>query len=876
MKGKIKSILGIGTIACTFFTAGMITACKEEPKISLQGFEVQESVEVDYGEIVTLESPIVTDADGNLYEVWTDVCDSDGGYVAIESDSFRAWDLDGYTITYVVRVNETDSEEKKTSVSVINREDFALSAEYNELEDTGKPIPILPVCEEEGVEYNYTVTKAADSSKVEVTVTDGKASFVCTDKGYYDVEITAKVGERNGRFGYTILVREGVSEAVVEHFDDQWEELARYHEDARLGNYQVVTSAECGIKDRYGDDVTMLMRDTDNEWPTFHINPRYSKEHYESLLEQGYDEVTVYCYFTSQKNMDHTYSVKIGQGGYYEKSSVKASPNTWVPITLNLQTPKNAVSRSFLYCYDWYKAQDIWYVCWHNEGSMAVRDVFAMYYTDMYVTKPVEVTVAENVKTEYTIGETLTMDDLKKIFVSEEEMRYYVNYHGERTEIKDDYVFAGNGEYTIEVLPARKDYRASAKIEVNVASEFAVQGDYLNVERKSDTVTVDISSLNASFVEKDGVTPVVTANKRVYDRHGKEYPVVDDKFVADADGLYRVEIEGAYTRSGVKCKAYDFIEMDVWSEANKYAVVGLDEYFSIAGYNYQSAIKDTLAIDEYTIGGRTQEMLKISAAGRECSVVVMKPTYSKDYYKTLLENNLDYAMYVTCDWYFDASEQTKPVEPYYDMFTDYVKQGAQEKDTWHTGKLPLSSFISLYDDIVALYDRTLEEYAAGVKYGRFVDSSGVKDPDGNVVKGYLMGTKLQTNRVDNAYLTALTVEMTDSAEAFTYSYTINENVFRSQRKGATIDLTQGKALFNGYELNGTQYTLTSKNEKIATVENNVLTIKDYGLLELVFTVTLPSGKTYDSITYRYQITVDNEAVDGFENDNLGDLLTPNT
>ena len=876
MKGKLKKLLFTGIFACVFLFAGVFTACKDDKKVEFVGFDVKESVNVDYGSIVNVETPIVTDSNGNLYEVWTDVCDSEGGYVAVESNSFRAWDENGYTITYVVRANESYAEEKKTIVSVTNRQSFAVTAEYETLVDTDKSLAILPKCEEEGVTYSYLVRKLADNSEIPVTITDGKASYICTEKGYYDVTITATKGERSGSFGYTVLAREAASAYLVEHIDEQWEEIANYENDQRLGYYEVVTSEECGLTDRYGDSVSFLHRETDNEWPTYHINPRYSYEHYEALAAEGYDKVTLWCYFESEKDQNHTYAMRYGLGGYYETQYKENKPNTWIEMSFQLETPANVVNHSFLYCYEMYKNQDVFFVCWNNEGSLATRDKMSIYYTDMYVTKPVTVTVAEDARTDYTLGDTLTMSDLKALFVSEEEMRYYVTYRGEREEITEDYVFTGNGEYTLDVLPARKDYRASATTTITVADEFEAQASYVSVERTAATVNVNLNGLNASFKELDGVKPSVSGY-RVFDKNGNEYAVSESNtFTADADGVYRVEVEGRYKVGETNCRTYHFVELDVWSEANKYAAVDLDGYFSISGYSYQSFIKDVLTIGEYAIDGKTEEMVQIYAAGRETSVVVMKPKYSKNYYKALLEANLDYALYVTCDWYFDASEQTSNVTPYYDMFTDYVKQGVQEKDTWHTGKLALSSFISLYDEMVELYDRTLEEYAEGLKYGRFADVSGVKDPAGNVVKGYLMATKLQTNRVDYAYLTAMTVEKTDSVEEFTYSSTIDESVFQSQKKGATIDLTQGKALFNGYELNASQYTLTSTDASVATVENNVLTIKDYGLLELVFTVTLPSGKTYESITYHYQITVDNEAVDGFENDGVGDEFKQNT
>lgn len=878
MKGKLKKLLITSIFACVFLFAGIFTACDfsfDFMKVKLTGFDVKESVTVDYGAIVNVETPIVTDQNGNLYEVWTDVSDSKGGYVGVESNSFRAWDIGGYTITYVVRVNECQSEEKKTTVTVTNTQGLTVTAEYETLVDTDTPIAILPECEEEGVTYSYSVKKLADNSEIPVTETDGEVSFVLEEKGYYDVMITATKGDRTGIFGYALLAREATSPYVVEHFDEQWEEIANYEEDQRLGYYQTVTSEECGITDRYGDNVTMLMRRTDNEWPNFHISPRYSYEHYESLIEQGYDKVTLWCYYTSEKDVEHKYVIKTGKGNYYETTARSAKANTWVELSFQLETPANAVSHSFLYCYDWYKSQEIWYVCWWNEGSLADRDVMTMYYTDMLVTKPVEVKVAENPKTSYQVGDTLTMDYLQELFSSDVEMRYFIKSRGVSTEITEDYVFTANGDYELEVLPARKDYRANAKLELTVTDEFSANASYVSVNRTGKTtVDVNLQDLKANFTTVGGVTPQAVGY-RVYDRKGNEYQVSQNGFKADADGVYKVEVEGEYKLGTTTCKTYHFVELDVWSNDNKYSAVDLDGYFSIAGYNYQSTLKDTLTIGEYTVGDRTENLLKVYAAGRECSVIVMRPTYTKNYYQALLDENPYYASYVNMDWYFVASTAVKTGEitPYYDMFTGYVKQGAQTKDVWNTGKITLREFVALYDDIVSLYESTLEEYANAVKFGRFVDTKGVVDPNGNIKKGYVMATKLQTNRAECAYLTDMTISILDS-EIPTYSYSIDETTFMSQKIGSKIDLTQGKALFNGFELKATEYKITSKTENLATVENNVLTVKGSGMIELVFTVTLSNGKVYDSITYKYEITPNNEDVDAWENDGLGDSFTP--
>ncbi len=1027
MKGKIKRLLTLCVSFVAFVFCGIFVACSTVEKTALSGFDVQTTVNVDYGELVKLETPIVTDADGRFYEVMSEVCDSKGGYVVVEANAFRAWDVNGYTIRYVVRVSNAQVEEKTTKVTVTDTQALTVTATYNEFEDTGKNILILPECDEADVEWTYTVKKLKDDSGVTVTAGEGDAYFVCDEAGYYDVEIQAKKGERYGSFGYTLIVREAVDETVVEHFDAQWTEVAQYLGDERIGRYELVSGADIGLKDRYGDDAYYLTFTSVAEWLTYHISPRYDKAHYEKLLEEGYDQVTLYCYVVSEQNKSHTYAIRTMTSGFYERSSVTSYPNQWNEINMNLDLIHGSeVSRSFLAAYDYYKSQEGWFLCYNNEGPQATRDVLTLYFSDMYVTKPVSITVAEDATTEYTVGDTLSLETLKTVFASESDLRYYVTFRGERSEITADYEFKANGEYTVEALSARKDERGSKSVTFTVTDGFNASYTYLAEERTADAAAVNLNELHAAFAETDGVTPVVSGYK-VYDRYGVEYAVTNNEFLAPADGAYSVEVEGKYEISGTEYKTYDTVYVDVWSQATKYkvaavedmysanaweyqstrkqsitvdeytvggvtdkmfrlvksgdnitltvkpfytkqyyvnliensstdlvfamnayfdgitypdtptmntsrsifanylkcefaknvwtmqvselsafvekyddlvagyeqqtynvsrgikygyavngdwknyifyseltkraeyvyvtdmvicpietveetqlvertgdsvalmsltsafdglnftpaaivkatkngtdttvtgdaftvgtndgvyevlvkgvkngeasvvkltvdvwseatknVVVALEDYFSIAGYEYQSFIKDVLTVGEYTLGDKTETLVRLYAAGRECSVVVAKPLHSKKYYQELLAKDGYYTSYVTLDWYFEnTSAYTSNITPYYDMFTGYEKLGAQEKDTWHSGRITLAEFVALYDDMVALYERTVNEYNTGVRYGRFVDTKGVVDQDGNVQKGYVMATKFQTNKIDYAYFAPMTIE----------------------------------------------------------------------------------------------------------------------
>ncbi len=1033
MKRKMKRLAVLGMAFVTLLFSGIFVACSNFKlgKTEINGFEVKESITVDYGSLVTVETPIVTDSEGNFYEVMSDVSDSKGGYVVVEANGFRAWDVNGYTIDYVVRINNKQMEKKSTKVNVINTQALTVTAKYNEFEDTDTNIVIAPECDE-NVEYTYTVKNLKTSATVDVNTDGAEVYFVCEEAGNYEVEIVAKQGERYGSFGYTIIVRQAVGRTNVEHIDEQWNEVARYLGDARVGRYEVVLGSEIGLKDRYGDDAYFLKFTSTAEWLTYHISPRYSKEHYEALAAEGYDQVTVYCYVVSEQNKSHTYAIRTMTSGFYERSPVTSYPNQWNEINMNLDLiPGKEVSRSFLAAYDYYKTQDGWFLCYNNEGELATRDVLTLYFSDMYVTKPVEIKPVDDAKTDYVVGNSISLDTVNKFFTSTSSLRYFMNFRGERTELKGDYTFKANGEYVLEALPENKDERGSAAITLNVTDEYETSYTYFAQERIDDSVCVDLTKLKVSFSTIDGVTPTVSGYK-VYDRYGVECAVESNAFLAMADGAYNVEVEGTYELSGSTYKTYGMVCVDVWSQANKmkvvavedmysanaweyqstnkqtmsvgeytiggvtdkmyrftrsgdnitltvkpfytkkyyenlletsrhnlvfgmnvyfesgnqttypnmntcrsffadyykcvyekdtwsmqivdlakfiekyddfvagyelqkynvsnkikqgydvngdwknyvfYAelngraqyvyvkdmtaypietikdvqivertsdklelsaltdafegteftpvsvvkasidgvdvtatgdgfivgekdgvyevlvqgvkngeggvfqltidvwseatkntVISLDSMFAIGGYSYQSFRKEATTVDEYTVDGRTEQFMQLAAGGIECSVVVGKPLHSKKYYEQLLAKDVYYTSYVTMDWYFYATaDKDEDITPYYGMFGNYEREGAQSKNTWLSGRITLADFVAQYDDFMVLYERTVQEYNLGqsFKYGRFVDTKGVCDPDGNVVGGYIMATKFRnetsSKKLDYAYFTSLSV-----------------------------------------------------------------------------------------------------------------------
>ena len=116
-------------------------------------------------------------------------------------------------------------------------------------------------------------------------------------------------------------------------------------------------------------------------------------------------------------------------------------------------------------------------------------------------------------------------------------------------------------------------------------------------------------------------------------RNGVDVTAAGDSFVTgETDGVYEVYVQGTKNGETLVLK----LSVDVWSQASKNTVIALEDIFIIGGYEYQSHIKENIAVGEYAVDGTTAQMLQLTAKGTECAVVVGKPLHSKKYYQELL------------------------------------------------------------------------------------------------------------------------------------------------------------------------------------------------------------------------------------------------
>ena len=121
-KRKINRIYAFLAVVFSCLTCMSMASCggKKTSIPTLHGFDIVETMQVEYGMEAHAQSPLfVTDDEGLIYEVSVTVLDSTGTKIQTdEGETFYAKDINGYTIVYNITTFDF-SIEKKTTVDVI-------------------------------------------------------------------------------------------------------------------------------------------------------------------------------------------------------------------------------------------------------------------------------------------------------------------------------------------------------------------------------------------------------------------------------------------------------------------------------------------------------------------------------------------------------------------------------------------------------------------------------------------------------------------------------------------------------------------------------------------------------------------------------------
>ena len=185
---KRKILLLITIVSMLLFTV----SCKDEKTLTL---EVPQSVQAAY--LTEFELPVIyaSDNKGEKYLSVISVKDSEGRVVETENGKFLIEDLNGYTVTYTVTVEEITLtkvmkivvvDETAPVITYTGEEEYF----YNALKEPVWQIPVDLISVTDDVTEQPIVTYSVKLGEKEISVSDG--AFLIEQEGLYEVTIKAE------------------------------------------------------------------------------------------------------------------------------------------------------------------------------------------------------------------------------------------------------------------------------------------------------------------------------------------------------------------------------------------------------------------------------------------------------------------------------------------------------------------------------------------------------------------------------------------------------------------------------------------------------------------------------------------------------------
>lgn len=363
---KKRAVLALVLLLISSICALVFTACSNKQstsvveEVNVYGFDVKETLNVNLGESVSLEKPLVTDDEGNVLDVYYDVADINGGFVQTSMGSFIAKDVRGYTVTYKV-VTSDSAIHKATTAIKVSGTSFSLGADYSPLVSAGDIVEISPVCSQK--EAKITAAVEYEGEKVEVK----DNSFVCDNVGVYTVTLTAKYGDEVGEYSYSVYSQTPMKIGEIESYGEDWSTVNKYAGKSRQG-WSVVKASETSIPtlSALGENNYYRTITTDGDYIYVYANPRETKEYYKSLQAQGYKYVKIYVYCAGE--LEHMCSISTDPNNncyrrdmYYGYSPTipVLKPNAWNEVVVNLNRELDDFNRSFVDGLDYYASEDM-------------------------------------------------------------------------------------------------------------------------------------------------------------------------------------------------------------------------------------------------------------------------------------------------------------------------------------------------------------------------------------------------------------------------------------------------------------------------------------------------------------------------------------
>lgn len=700
MKNKLAKWIAA---ACMFVVSlGCLiggAACAESG-YELFGFTPAAERSVTQGDYVQIEKMHVFDSEQNYYDVKYKVTDQSGGLTELSGKGFFALEAEDYSIVYTV-ISVRGIYTKSTLVKVEPDGRNRFSVHVPETGAVNEPVEIaidnslLQTCS-----FTITVSFGGKTEQVE------DRTFVPLQSGEYTVTVTAVSETETITRQYAVTVKEEMTEGTVEIFDESWAN--------KRGGWKVETTADTGLKNRFGSDGSFLSLETDVEYVNGYVCPKMDKAYYEELAEKGYEYVSVWIYLDGE--LAHTVQMNRGLGNFYQ-SAERVLPRRWQELRYNLKDdPKYDYKGSFLKGFSYFasQSQSLFLVDNSDEynGVNGGRErdeqgnivPFKIYVDDIYaVKKGEEILIDRTADPGLKAGETF---DLKNMIISEdrEKLIYTVTYRGIQSVAENgEFTFTGNGEYLITASYGENtpNLYGSASFTLNAVSEYTASAEPLTVKKTGEGEPFDLSGFN--FVLKDAsgaAVPDVETNYFVW-KNGKQISADGGKVRLDSAGRYAVEAELCYRLNGVDCKLYVQTDLDVWDEESKYTVFDFDgnsEYFADSYYMNKGWDVVPAPVIVADVHGKQGNFAKIEITNQQQPIFGVKPMYSLNYYRQLLadaERDGLGELTVSFD-YFAEEKQNTPGTRRVGVFPTSANPQSVPCGQWNTVSFSLEDFVNGY------------------------------------------------------------------------------------------------------------------------------------------------------------------------------------
>ena len=506
-------------VSCLVFALCFVGCDKggDAPEPSVNGFEVQKSITVTQGDTVTLETPEVTDENGNVLEVYTDVVKNDENKTPVPEaqagGTFTASDTCGYIIRYVVKsLDEQYVWRKETAVTVMSaggsedpgtdvRVDITVDEKYvNELVTAGQTVEINPQVTPAGTEIEVSVVKNSDSSSVTVTAKGGgKYEFTPDAAGRYTVTVAQKDNAANNNV-YSLFAQKAMLSNEVEVFDETWKDRETFiGGNGKRADWQIVSN----MQNRYGDEVSLAKIEETSGTARLYLHVRGDKSYYQDLAD-GFDCVSMWVYVDGSDNANYVKYTALGHPGG-EGVKYALTPRRWTEIRCPLRYDPESRGRTFVDGMAFYEDYQVPFA-----DITDLDDGATVYVDSVYAYKSLDITKKSGARTNYLLNQSCTLADMFES--GGKELTYTVSRRGATEKTSGDTLLLDKVDsFVLSAYPKDRDYSGGASL--------AMRTDNTLVRLIGNNVSLPVSEI--STLDGLNTGALTAAVKRVTYKNGE-------------------------------------------------------------------------------------------------------------------------------------------------------------------------------------------------------------------------------------------------------------------------------------------------------------------------------------------------------------------